>query len=82
MEAPRCVCTAFLEAPPFVCNSRSQEARPPKRRMQQMVTFNIKNTITWNPSRVYAPPFWRLRLLHATHGHKRRDLQKGVCNSW
>ena len=62
--------TAFLEAPPCVCNSWSQKARPLKRRMQLIVTFNIKNTITWGLRLVVDPPFWGFRLLNASH----RDL--------
>ena len=59
--------TAFLEAPPCVCNSWSEKARPLKKRMQLIVTFNIKNTITWVQCPM-PPHFWRLRLLYATHG--------------
>ena len=87
MEAPPWVCIAVLEAPPFVCNYWSQKARPSKRRMQLMVPFNIKNTITWRLRLVYAPPLWRLRLLYATPGRKRAVLKtcvwtKTPCMQW
>ena len=58
--------TAFLEAPRFVCNALLRKARPPKRGMQLIVTFNIKNTITWVQWPM-PPHFWGLRLVYATH---------------